>query len=346
METAGKIRVFIVDDSAITRMLLHELLAHDAEIEVIGEACNGRDAVERILILKPDIVTMDLEMPIMGGHEAIERIMAVYAVPILVVSSLDDTKNACAAISRGALDVIGKPQLDEFSMEQFTNKVKMLAKIKVIKHLSPSKETRTVVQSLPTTITSKKCHIIAIATSTGGPQALDVILQTLPADFPCPIVITQHISTGFEQGLADWLNSKSALNVKVAQDNEQLMAGSVYISPVEQPLSVTANQRVRLNKMDEKHIYHPSCNVLLESVAEFYGKKALGIICTGMGSDGVTGMEHIHASGGGTLAQDEASSVIFGMNHIAIEHQCIDRILPLQEISAAMLILSAYQTCR
>ncbi len=338
-----KIKVLIVDDSALVRAILRDLLENDPEIEVIGEASNGIEALEQVLLLKPDIVTMDLEMPVMGGHEAIKKIMAIYAVPILVISSLDDAKNACAAIASGALDLIGKPQLESLDTRQFIVKVKMLSQIKVIKHLQPACHTskaEKVSLGSPAT-TPQDYEIFAIASSTGGPRALESILQGLPADFPTPIVIAQHISEGFEQGMADWLHQSVPMTVKIAEDFEPLKKGHVYLSPANRPLCISANRRVKLTEMCTTDIYHPNCNVLLNSVAQHYTNKSVGIICTGMGSDGAQGMEAIRHAGGLTLAQDEASSVVFGMNQVAIMKGCIQEVLSLEDIATKMLALTA-----
>jgi len=351
---SNKIRVFICDDSSLVRILLRDLLESDNDIEVIGEAENGKKAVEQVLALKPDVVTMDLEMPVMGGHEAIQQIMAVYGVPILVVSSLDDAENAYKAISNGALDIIGKPQLDILEIEGFTKKVKMLSTIKVVKHLNltskliqPEKLNQQAIQAqvLPETTANVPTsseplgRIVAIASSTGGPQALEVILKALPANFSYPIVISQHMSKGFSQGLADWLDSCVSLKVKLATDFELLQAGVVYVSPSEQHLSVTEDRRVRLCDTADSKIYHPNCDLLLKSVASVYGDKAIAVICTGMGSDGAAGMQSIKAAGGITIAQDEASSVIFGMNQVAISRNCIDQVLAIDVISGKILSL-------
>jgi len=344
----SKIKVLITDDSLLVRAVLRELLESDSDIEVIGEATNGKEALEQVLLLKPDIVTMDLEMPVMGGHKAIEEIMAIYAVPILVISSLDDAENAYAAISHGALEVIGKPQLESLVAKQFIAKVKMLSKIKVIKHLRPksAKPPQVPVVKRNTAqvmLTEQKQQVFAIASSTGGPRALEAILKKLPADFSSPIVIAQHISAGFEQGMADWLNHIIPMQVKIARDSELLKPGQVYISPANQHLSISANQRVVLQSATDGDIYHPSCDILLTSIAKAYAEKAVGIICTGMGSDGAQGMEAINTAGGMTIAQDEESSVVFGMNQVAISRHCIQHVLSLNAIATEMRALTSSQ---
>ncbi len=340
MQSKPPIRVFICDDSLLVRSLMRTMLETDPQIVIVGEASNGKEAYEQVISIKPDIVTMDLEMPVMGGHEAIREIMSEFAVPIVVVSSLDDAQNAYKAISNGALEVIPKPQLEKVEACEFVKKIKMLAQIKTIKHVksrfsqthsSPIKQ----MQCIETT-TSPKYGIFAIALSTGGPQTLEKILKAIPANFPCPIVVAQHISLGFAQGFAEWLNSSVSLNVKIAEDKEKLLPGYVYISPSDFDFTVSHNHLVKLSQADNNGIYHPNCDVLLKSIAMIYGKNAVGIICTGMSSDGVQGMESIHAAGGSTIAQDEQSSIVFGMNQVAISRNCIDYILPLLSIAGKM----------
>ena len=341
-----KTRVLIVDDSVLVRALLRELLESDSEIEVVGEAANGREAIDQVLLLKPDLVTMDLEMPIMGGHEAIQQIMAQSAVPILVVSSLDDAKNAYEAISNGALDVVSKPQLASFEVGQFTKKVKNLSKIKVIKHLRSlsslsisTAKTGKLTRPSPVSLESAGKDIFVIASSTGGPQALLAILQKLPLDFTAPIVVAQHISKGFESGLVEWLNQNVSLRVKVADNSELLISGQIYIAPANFNMTIGKNRCVTLSTSLESDIYHPNCDILLTSAAQVYGQKAVAVICTGMGRDGAAGMEAIRAVGGVTLAQDEKSSVVFGMNHEAISRNCIDHVLSLEAIASKILSL-------
>jgi two-component system chemotaxis response regulator CheB len=351
----GKIRVLLTDDSAVARDLLRSFLENDGEIEIVGEATNGEEAVRLALELKPDLVTMDLEMPVMGGMDAIIEIMATQAVPILVVSSVADAKKAYAAVAHGALDAINKPGLDLAAGAEFVAKVKMLAKIRVIAHIRSRASTQTtpdIIQAMPVLPASfpdsaamssqniKALRIFAIASSTGGPQALATILGQLPAHFPCALLISQHISDGFAPGMADWLASICKLPVHLAREGEVITPGTVYISPSELNLSVSASRRITLVPRLFGEIYHPACDVLLSSVASVYGHRGVGIILTGMGGDGVAGMEIIRLAGGTTLAQDEASSVIFGMNKVAIDRGCIQQVLSVDEIPQAMCRLA------
>jgi two-component system chemotaxis response regulator CheB len=283
-------------------------------------------------------------MPLMGGMDAITEIMATQALPILVVSSVADAKKAYAAVAHGALDVINKPELDAASGANFIAKVKMLAKIRVITHMRAITSTKTPSSTALSPaifpLSADTSRLFAIASSTGGPQALALLLGMLPATFPCAILISQHISDGFAAGMAEWLASVCKLPVRLAREGEEIIAGTVYISPSEANLTVTPTRHISLAPRLPGEIYHPTCDVMLTSVAAIYGKQSVGIILTGMSSDGAAGIERIHRASGVTLAQDEASSVIFGMNKVAIERGCVQQVLPLQEISQAMCHLA------
>lgn len=344
----GKIRVLLADDSAFARGLLRNLLDEDGDAEVVGEATNGAQAVRLAAELEPDLITMAVEMPVMGGLEAITEIMATHAVPILVVSS--DAQQARAAVACGALDAINMPNLDVEERKRFVAKVKMLAKIRVITHMRPrtlAQAACDVTEPMPEAMSPAMLsagvngsRIFAIASSTGGPQVLAMILAQLPAKFPCPVLISQHISDGFAAGMANWLDSLCKLPVRLALGGEPLMPGAVYISPSEANLSVSPSRRVALAERLPGEIYRPNCDVLLASVADTYRCQAVGIILTGMGNDGAAGIAKIHQAGGVTLAQDEASSAIFGMNKMAIERGGVQRVLPSSEIPKAMCRLA------
>jgi two-component system chemotaxis response regulator CheB len=345
--TRAKIRVLIVDDSALARDLLRSFLQSDSEIEVVGEAKNGAEAVRLCGELKPNIVTMDLEMPVMGGIEAITEIMATRAVPILVVSSVADAQQACVAVANGALDVVAKPECDANSAAEFIAKVKLLSGVAVITHIrsryaktaEPAGATITPMPLAARSIPSP-ARLIVIASSTGGTKALAFILQKLPADFRWPILVAQHIADGFADGMAKWLSGISPLPVRLAQEGEAITPGTVYISPSEANLAVTAQHRLTLLPRLPGEIYHPTCDVLFESAAKIYGRRVMGIILTGMGRDGANGLLKIRQAGGNTLAQDEASSIIFGMNKVAIDLGGAASVLPLDEIPQAMCRLT------
>ncbi|MHB8828112.1 MAG: chemotaxis-specific protein-glutamate methyltransferase CheB [Syntrophales bacterium] len=338
----GQIRVLVADDSELARELIAAILSTDNEIAVVGEAKNGKEAVEKARELKPDIITMDIEMPVMNGLEAIEQIMATNARPILVVTTRGDANTAYVAISKGALDLVVKPDVNLAEAREFIQKIKLLSKIKVITHIGGKHVLRErPVEKLPVFTGVISDRVIAIVSSTGGPEALSIILSALPETFPCPLVIAQHNSDGFIPGLVEWLKRVSKVKVKVAEEGETIVPGTAYVSPSEKHMEINIMKRVVFVERHPTDLYRPSCDRLLSSVALAYKAKGIGIILTGMGSDGVRGMKQIKDWGGTTIAQDEKTSIVFGMPKVAIESGCIDKILPLDEISREIISLVA-----
>ncbi|MEW5746598.1 MAG: chemotaxis-specific protein-glutamate methyltransferase CheB [Nitrospirota bacterium] len=335
------IRVLIADDSALARELIISILSMDKQLRVVGEARDGKEAVEKTRDLKPDIITMDIEMPVMTGIEAIEHIMAENAVPILVVTSRSDAHTAYTAVSKGALDLVPKPEVSLDCAHEFTRKVKLVSQIKVITHMRRHiLREHAVAPVSPQAVPAHSNKIIAIASSTGGPHALSGILSRLPETFPCPVVIAQHIPDGFVKGLADWLGKSLKLRLKVAEQGEPLSPGRIYLAPSESHMEV-AGGRISFVERRPDDIYHPSCDILLSSVAREYGGRGIGIILTGMGSDGAMGMKKIKEAGGVTIAQDEETSVVFGMNKVAIDSGGADRVLALERIGPELIRLAS-----
>jgi len=342
------IRIVLVDDSSLARGLLRSFLEGEIDIEIVGEAANGREAVDMARELRPSVISMDLEMPVMGGLDAIGEIMATKAVPILVVSDVANAQNACEAIRRGALDVMSKPELNGVSAAEFVAKLRMLSRVPVITHL---RSRPSVAVPAPSPMPAATPHAvgepgayrqaIAIASSTGGPQALAEILPALPADFSSPLLIAQHISDGFAAGMADWLGGLCRLPVRLGTEGEPIRPGIVYLSPSEAHMAVTPARTLTLMPRRADDLYHPNCDILLKSVAAAFGRKAIGVILTGMGHDGAAGLEEIRKAGGTTIAQDEASSVIYGMNGVAVARGAAQRVLPLAEIAFALRRLAA-----
>lgn len=349
----GKIRVLLVDDSTVVRGLLRAIFDSDAAFDVMGEAANGAEAVAYVRNERPGLIAMDLEMPQMGGIEAIEEIMSFRPVPILVVSDYANAQRAYEAVAHGAIDVVAKPGWSASEIRAFLDRARLVASIPVITHVRsprrhvPNASPATALphaqraQSAQSSVLPQQALVFALASSTGGPQALLRVLSELPADFNCPILIAQHVIPGFAAGMATWLATESSLPVKLAEQGEPIVPGQVYLSPSEAHLSVAAGDTLDLLALCASDTYRPSCNVLLESVAAVYGKRAVGIVLTGMGSDGAKGLACIKAAGGRTLAQNEASSVIYGMNRVAIEGGAAEQVLSLDEIAAAMARLAS-----
>ena len=338
------IRVLLVDDSAVVRAVLRAIFAKDDAFEVMGEAANGVEAVAQVRRERPGLITMDLEMPLMGGMDAIEEIMSFCPVPILVVTDHSNAQHAYAAVAHGAVDVVAKAGLSESEVAVFLARARLVASIPVITHIRSLRHhaPKTAAMAAPPIEADlvQPGRVFGLASSTGGPQALCRVLSQLPADFNCPILIAQHVVPGFAAGMAKWLATESRLPVKLAEHGESMVPGQVYLSPSEAHLSVASSNKIELLTLREGDTYRPSCNVLLESMATAFGKCSVGIILTGMGSDGARGLACIRAAGGTTLAQDEASSVIFGMNRVAIERGAVNRVLPLDEIAGAMVQLA------
>ncbi len=331
----------VVEDSAIARDMLVDILESDPGIQVVGHAANGQEALDRFEALAPDLITMDLEMPVMGGLEAIERIMARRPLPILVVTSVSAAGTAFSAVSRGAVDLIEKPELDGEGRRLLVQKVRQLAGADMRAHLAfrgikvPQAPLVVVPASRPPALPPGR--VLAIASSTGGPQALLNVLSRLGPVLPFPVVIAQHLGDRFCRGLVEWLGTATGLAVKEAADGDRLASGKVYINPPEWAMRVDPRGLVSLTEPEGQRLYRPSCDTLLASVAESFGKRGIGLILSGMGDDGVKGMLAIRHAGGATFAQDEGSSVVYGMNRLAVEAGAIQQVLPLAEISAQLL---------
>ncbi len=305
-----------------------------------GEAKNGAEAVEMARSLKPDVITMDIQMPVMDGFEATKRIMVEAPVPIVIVSSSfkdRDVEVSMHALRAGALTVLAKPDgigSPEFesSARQFLQGVKAMSQVKVVRRWPD----RTLpVRSLPIPSAEKKVggRIVAVAASTGGPAALNQILTAVPGDFGAPILVVQHISGGFVEGLARWLNDAAPLKVKVAADGESLSRATVYLAPDNRHLGVSSGGNIQLSDAPPIGGFRPSGTFLFESVAKTFGGAAIALVLTGMGQDGVQGLHAIRAEGGMVIAQDEQSSVVFGMPGAAIAAGCADWVLPLGAVA-------------
>ena len=333
----GKIKVLVAEDSDYIRRHIVSVLNSDKEIQVIGEARNGHEAVEMARKLEPDLVTMDIVMPVMGGLDAIEIIMAQAAVPILVLTSTDDASVGFSALSKGALEVFSKSELaKKENKKEFLKKIKLLARVKVITHIRKSAD-----GPRKTGERNGFGRVVGIASSTGGPKALSTLLSQLPKDFPAPVLIAQHISDGFVSGMAAWLKDVSPLQVKIGTGGETISAGTVYISESERDMKVDSSGRIIYLERQDRSVYHPSCDILLSSIADSFGAGGIGVILTGMGDDGAKGIKKIKDAGGATIAQDEGTSVVFGMPKEAIGRGCIDKVLPIHEIGGEVARLAA-----
>ena len=333
----GDVRVLIVDDCPMVREFMISLLAEESSIQIVGEATNGEEGIQLALQLHPDLIIMDIEMPVMNGLDAIEVIMQDNPTPIMVVTSDSDAHLAYEAIGRGALEVVQKPSINSAQCMAFIHKIKLLAGVKVIRHINGKNRQAKQENNSAKKYNNHGTRVVAIASSLGGAKVLETILSQLSADFPLPIVIAQHISEGFSEALADWLNHKTALTVAVAVHGEPLIAGKVFIAPSESNMQVDNNGSIVLSPYLAGHIYHPSCDILLSSVATAYKDGTIGIILTGMGEDGVKGMQAIKAAGGITIAQNKETSLIYNMPRLVIESGLADFVVAANEISATLM---------
>ena len=348
MTTSDKpIRVVIADDSLVAREMLAQILDSDPGIEVVGQATNGAEAVELVARLKPDLVTMDIHMPRMDGLEATERIMAFTPTPILVVSSSvhgEGMGRAFDALNRGALEVLKKPEprdwadLDRIGRD-LLRKVKILARVRVITHVSGRREHRAAgglgTHPSGTRVTAQQRSIVAIGSSTGGPSALHAVFEELPADLPVPVLVAQHIADGFVPGLVAWLDAGSRIKVVTAEDGIVPRPGVVYIAPTGANM-VLSRDRLAFVESAAEQLYVPSADTLFESIAQAVGDGAVGAILTGMGADGARGLKALHDHGAFTIAQDEQTCTIFGMPKAAIALGGVDQVLPLESIGSAI----------
>lgn len=345
-----KTRVLVVEDSLTVRKRLLEVLASDSEIEVIGEAADGKSAIELCERLRPDVVTLDLMLPVMTGLSATEHIMAYCPTPILIVSAstnrgeLFKTYDALAA---GAVEVLEKPrgdELDETWERDFLSLVKLVARIKVITHPRARLSlTRSEPAGPATRSNAASARCVAIGASTGGPAAVADVLRALPPNFPLPILLVIHIGTIFAPALAEWLNAQSPIRVAHAKHGEPLPpvgTPRVLMAPPEHHLIVRHGQ-LELSRGPERHSCRPSVDVLFESLAADQGSETIACLLTGMGRDGAAGLLALRRAGAITIAQDEASSVIYGMPREAAQLGAAMEVLPLDRIGPSLIGLAA-----
>ena len=327
------VRVVVADDSELFRELLARVIAAEPGFEVVAVAANGNDAATLTGKLKPDVITMDLNMPDADGFAGIARIMADTPTPILVLTANREEAVGFRALSLGALDLLEKPQattdLDDYG-RLLRSRLRLLAGVKVIRHVRGLRERGT-----PVPRAAGRADLVAIGASLGGPRALATLLRGLPPAFPAPIAIVQHIADGFTEGLAAWLSAETHLDVHEARDGEPLAPGRVVLAPTGRHL-VVGEGIVRLSDAPPVDTFRPSVTPLFLSAARAYGARVCGVILTGMGRDGAEGLKAIRDAGGPTLAQDEATSAVFGMPRAAIELGAVERVLPLEELARAL----------
>ncbi len=343
------IRVLIVDDSAITRKVLREILSSDDDIEVIGTAMDPYVARTKIKQLNPDVLTLDVEMPKMNGINFLKNLMRLRPMPVVMVSSLTQkgADVALEALGLGAVDYIGKPDvISEASLadysEEIINKIKMAAAINQVPGSPPitpdAENSHTQKTSAKTSLRANRdLDIVVIGASTGGTEAIKEIISSLQPD-KYSLIVVQHIPSAFSKAFAERINKLSALDVCEAIDNQRILPGHVYIAPGNQHLKIVrdgnnSSYHCKLEDGEPVNRHKPSVDVLFKSVCTSAGSNAIGVLLTGMGSDGALGLKEIHDTGAITIAQDEQSSVVWGMPGEAVKLQAADFILPLNQIA-------------
>ena len=353
----SKIRVLIVEDSITVRRYLVDVVQSSPDFEVVGEAGDGKRAIELCSTLRPDVVTMDMMLPLMTGVAATEYIMAYCPTPILIVSASTnrgEVFKTYEALNAGALDVLEKPHnvTDASWRDKFLSTLRVISRVRVITHprgrfrgnehivTNGNRVAAPFAASAPARRSERNIRLIAIGASTGGPAALAQILGALPASFPFPIIIVIHIAEAFAPAMAEWLNTQSRIPVRYAREGERISFGtpSVLLAPATHHLMVEGPY-LRFSDSQPRHSCKPSVDVLFESIAEHYGDSAILCLLTGMGKDGAAGMLRARHAGAFTIAQDEATSVVFGMPGEAVRIGAADKVLALGEIAPAVVSL-------
>jgi len=350
------IHVLIVEDSAVARELLNYILGSDPDIEVVGIAKDGIEATDSVEQLRPDAVTMDINMPRMNGFEATRRIMETHPTPIIIVSGYHDSSEVATtfrAMEAGATIVlprpvgIGDPKFESQARE-LVKTVKLMSEVKVVRRLTRSQPyegpgSRAAKSAIRETVEGEgsEVKLVAIGASTGGPVALKTLLGLLPDSYSIPIAIVQHMTAGFVNGFAEWLGKASGKVVRVAKVGSHLDPGSVYVAPDGCHMNVSGSGRIFFTNDESENGLRPSVSSFFRSVAEAYGPRAAGVLLTGMGKDGAVELGMMRAMGSLTIAQDEASSVVHGMPGEAIRIGAARYVLSLEAIGATLESLAA-----
>ena len=328
---AAPARVLVVDDSATIRAVLRRIIGAADDLDVAGEALNGAEAVAAVEELRPDVILMDVEMPVMDGFTATETIMQSRPTPILVVTSRQEMQVGFEALRRGALEVIPKPE----SPEGWRALAESLPRaIRAVLGTGPLPATSSVTGPRGLEVTSRRVRVVAIGASTGGPAAIRSFLEHCPADAGFGVIVVQHIAPSFELGLAEWLAGTRGWNVAVARDGEMVAPGTVRIGAADHHLLLQPGFCVRLDgERPPQNGHRPSIDELFLSCSRSHPHECIGILLTGMGKDGAAGLVRLRETGGLTLVQDEASSIVYGMPRIALELGATDLALPPDRVA-------------
>jgi len=340
-----KLRVLVVDDSMFMRRMITDLLQQDAELEVVGTAKNGQEGLEMARQLKPDVITLDVEMPVMDGVTMLQRLMQEQPTPVLMLSSLtkEGAEVTLKCLELGAVDFVTKPSgsisMDLYKISsQIIEKVKVAARARVV--VAPTAARPAAAPPTPAVLTGRStpnAPLVVIGASTGGPRALNTVLSGLPPQLNAKILLIQHMPEGFTRSLAERLDRNSAFSVREAQGGETLEAGVAYLAPGGKHLKLERGERIALTDDPPVHGVRPAVDVALLSIAQNYQGAVVVAILTGMGSDGAAGVRALAAKGAYTIAEDESTCVVFGMPRAAIQTGAVKRVAPLHHIAEAII---------
>jgi two-component system, chemotaxis family, protein-glutamate methylesterase/glutaminase len=336
----ARIRVLVVDDSAFVRKAIERMLRTADDIEVVGFAADGEEGLARARELRPDVVTLDVKMPRLGGLETLERLMAEQPVPVLLMSTLtqDGAEVTLRGLELGAMDFVDKSAVQPMTMLSLAEE--LVAKVRALGGARARARPRPAPARGHGAETAPPAECVAIAASTGGPTALQAVVSGLPAGFSAVVLVVQHIPRGFTKSLAERLDARSAIPVREARDGERVAPGAILVAPAgvhTRLLRRRGGVEVVLDEEPRDTLHRPSADVLMASVAETYGPLSVGVVLTGMGSDGTEGLRAIRDKGGLTLAESEETSVIFGMPKAAIEAGVVHRVVPLDRVAGEIL---------
>ncbi|WML37611.1 chemotaxis-specific protein-glutamate methyltransferase CheB [Clostridium sp. OS1-26] len=336
------IKVLVVDDSPTIREIMKDILGLDKDIEVIGVASNGEEALRFMEKNKPDIITMDIDMPKMNGFEATRKIMETTPVPIVIITALFNSKDidrTFQAMEAGAVSVIEKPAAvtgSEFDKEaqNIVHMIKLMSEIKVIKRKNIYKNRKTgSLENCKSKNGLSSIKIAAIGVSTGGPPVLQSIFSKLPSNIKIPILVVQHITPGFIQGLVDWLSGVTEYPIHIAVHGEKILPGHIYFAPDGFHMEVRGNGKIFLSDSEKENGLRPAVSCLFRSIARHYGKNSIGILLTGMGKDGAEELKLLKDIGAITVAQDKETSIVYGMPGEAVKLDAATYILPPEKIA-------------
>ena len=346
-----RIEVLVVDDSAYMRKVVSNLLESDENIVVIDTARDGLDALEKIKSLKPDVVTLDVEMPRLDGLSALQRIMKECPTPVIMLSSLtqDGSETTVKALTLGAIDFVGKPS-GTISLDIHKVQEELVAKVRVASRAVVTNFRSSILPVLQKPVSFSPVlssgltpnRLVVIGSSTGGPNALQQVVPRLPGNLSAAVLIVQHMPPGFTKSLANRLNDTSQLEVCEAQEGDELLSGKAYVAPGGYHMILRSKTLLGLNQNHPVHSVRPAVDVTLESAVDFYGSRIVAVILTGMGFDGSRGAASVKQAGGKTIAQNEATCVVYGMPRVVVEMGKADRILPIHNIAdeiVAMLMM-------